>query len=215
MATFTYEPEQFKSWATAVKNYLNGESDSIKKITEDFTAQMETLVQPNVWTGPAASQNFENFKDTHNALVQFINNFGDVFTQAMRELNATVQDLETGNLGNAATVNVTLDDYNAIQNLADQNINVTTVKYDYATISNIGVELNKIATNLENVKSSLDSKLGEVGTSSEIWGGNKAENSKNDLKTSLENGYRSVKQNLDICISNIKTAAENASSVDN
>ena len=75
MAVFAYNPDAAKSWANSVVNYLNGGSESVSACSRRFSEQIEKLVQPNVWTGAAAAKNYQNFMDTHQAMIKFINSF--------------------------------------------------------------------------------------------------------------------------------------------
>ena len=47
----TYNPVKFKEWANGVISIVE---QSINECSKSFSAQMEALVQPGVWSGSAA-----------------------------------------------------------------------------------------------------------------------------------------------------------------
>ncbi len=216
MAVFAYNPEAVKAWANSVVNYLNGGSESVSSCSRRFSEQIEKLVQPNVWTGAAAAKNYQNFMETHQAMIKFINSFGEAFEGAMNSINASVAQLEIANLGvdtNVASKFGSLS-YEQISALSAENINKEVVRYDYATIISIGSALNSIVQELEGVKTGLNSKINELNNGSAIWDGNAAESSKESLLATLENNMKAVLEGLQVCINNISGAAEAAQMAD-
>ncbi len=211
--TFYYEPNGFENWTRTIVNYLcgGGKSDSVSGISESFKAQMRKLVEKGVWTGTAAKQNYDNFKQTLNSLIQFINSFGTVYAQSMTEFNKKLQQLEQSNLGNGS-ISAANPSYSDMDNLAEELGNQTDITYNYEVITSIGNELNNILNNLETLKGKIDSELDKVGSGSNIWAGNLASRTKEELKNELSKGYNTIKENLNVCITNIKTAAQNAAS---
>jgi len=216
MSIFAYDPAAAKSWGNTVVNYLNGGAESVEGVSKKFNEQIEKLVQPNVWTGPAALQNYQNFLDTHQALVNFINNFGTTFESAMNELNKSVQQLETSNLGNASNISSNFGTltYNQLSALSQENINKEIVRYDYATIQGIGAALNNILNSLTSVNERLISEINKLNNGSGIWDGNAAESAKQELSTTLKSCMDKVIETLNICIKNIQGAAEAAQMAD-
>lgn len=215
MSVFAYDPEGVKSWANSVVNYLNGDADSVNSCSKRFGEQIEKLVQPNVWTGAAAAQNYQNFLDTHKALIDFINSFGTSFQEAMNSVNSIVNELETSNLG--VNTNVSSDfgtlSYSQLAALSQENINQAVVRYDAATIASIGTALNTILTDLGDINGRLSSKINELNNGNGIWDGDSAEKSRESLINTLETNMNAVIENLNVCIKNISTAAENATGI--
>ena len=163
MSVFAYNPDSARTWANSVVNYLNGGGESVSACSKQFNEQVEKLVQPNVWTGSAAAQNYQNFMDTHNALIKFINSFGDSFQEAMNSVNKSVANLETSNLGVDTNVSSAFGNlsYDQLATLSEENVNKSEVRYDYATISSIGSALKNIESSLENIHTGLKSKIQE------------------------------------------------------
>ena len=166
MSVFAYNPESAKAWADLVVCYLNGENNSIYACSKNFDAQIEKLVQPNVWTGSAAAQNYQNFMETHQALINFTNSFGSAFGEAMNSVNKNIASLEISNLGSDTNVSSTFGEltYNQLESLSEENINKEEVRYDYATITSIGSELSKIESLLEEVTGNLKNKIGDLNS---------------------------------------------------
>lgn len=216
MSVFAYNPEAVKSWANSVLNYLNGGSESISACSKRFSEQIEKLVQPNVWTGAAAAQNYQNFLETHQALVNFVNSFGEAFEQAMNSINQSVANLEISNLGTNTNVSSSFGtlSYDQLTALSQENINKDVVRYDYATISSIGAALNSILSNLEGINTSLNSKINELNNGSAVWDGSAAESAKESLLNTLKNNMTKVMEALNVCIKNIAAAAEAAQIAD-
>ena len=216
MAVFAYNPDAAKSWANSVVNYLNGGSESVSSCSRRFSEQIEKLVQPNVWTGAAASKNYQNFMETHQAMIRFINAFGEAFESAMNEINKSVANLEIANLGTDTNVSSKFGSlsYEQITALSTENINKEIVRYDYATITSIGSALNSIVGELEGVKIGLTNKINELNNGSAIWDGNAAEAAKESLRSTLENNMKAVLAGLQVCIKNIQGAAEAAQLAD-
>lgn len=216
MSVFAYDPEAAKAWANKVVEYLNGGSESVSACSKKFSEQIEKLVQPNVWTGAAASKNYQNFLETHQALINFVNNFGNAFQEAMNSVNASVANLEVANLGADTNVSSTFGtlSYDQLTQLSQENINKDVVRYDYATISGIGNALNSIYSSLESINSSLSSKINELNNGSSIWDGNAAESAKENLSSTLKTNMDKVMEALNVCIKNISTAAEAAQTAD-
>lgn len=217
MSVFSYDPEKAKSWANNVLNQLNGGSESISACSKKFNEQTEKLVQPNVWTGPAAVKNYQDFLETHQALVKFVNSFGEAFEQAMNSINASVSNLEVANAGGVTnSISSTFGSLNfeQLNALSQENINKDVVRYDYATISSIGTELKSIYSTLESVNNNLGNKINELNNGSSIWDGNAAESAKETLSNTLRTNMTKVLEALNICISNIQGAAEAAQQAD-
>ncbi len=215
MSVFAYDPEAVRTWGNTVINYLNGGSESISSCSKRFSQQIENLVQPNVWTGAAAHQNYQNFLETHQALINFVNNFGQAFESSMNSINANVANLETSNLGTTTNVSSFGNlSYDQLSQLSEENIKQDVVKYDYAAITSIGSELNSIFTDLEGINEKLRNKISELNNGSSIWDGDAAENAKETLLEILQSNMTKVNEALQICISNIKTAAEAAQAAD-
>ena len=216
MAVFQYDPELAKKWSNEVVDYLNGEGDSVFVCSKKFNEQMEKLVQPDVWTGSAASKNYQDFIATHNALIKFTNTFGDTFQEAMNKVNKSVADLELANLGKDTNVSSTFGtlSYNQLSALSEENINKSYVRYNYATIISIGSVLKNIRVSLENVNEGLKRKISELNSGSNIWDGDASENAKDSLLDVLNSNMPEIFDSLDTCIKNIETAGENAQAAD-
>ena len=214
--SLVYEPTAAKNWANTVVECLNGGSTSVKGCSVKFNEQIEKLVQPNVWTGAAAAQNFQNFMDTHNALIHFANEFGSSFSQAMMDVAKSIADLEVANLGADTTVSSNFGqlNYSQITEMSAANINKEVVTYDYGVISEIGSALASIKGNLEDVKTKLDSELSKLNSGSGIWDGNAAEGAKETLTNVLNTNMSQIFEALNTCISNISAAAEAAQMAD-
>ena len=216
MSIFAYDPNATKAWANRVVNYLNGGTESISNISRKFNEQIENLVQPNVWTGAAASKNYQNFLETHQALVNFSNSFGQAFEESMNAINKSVSNLEISNLGSDSNVSTSFGTltFDQLSALSQENINKNVVRYDYAKIINIGSNLNSIYNSLEQVYSGLESKINELNNGSSIWDGDAAENAKRTLLNTLKTNMDKVLESLRVCINNIKNAAEAAQVAD-
>ncbi len=217
MSVFAYDPEKAKSWANNIVNYLNGGAESISACSKKFNEQTEKLVQPNVWTGPAALKNYNDFLETHQALVKFVNSFGEAFEQAINSVNASVSQLEIANAGGVTnSISSTFGSLSFAQltTLSQENINKEVVRYDYATISSIGTALNSILSSLESINTSLNNKINELNNGSSIWDGNAAENAKETLSNTLKTNMSAVIEALNVCIKNIAAAAEAAQAAD-
>ena len=216
MAVFAYDPALAKNWANEVVNYLNGGSESFHECSRKFSEQIEALVQPNVWTGAAAAKNYQNFLETHQAMINFINAFGDAFQNAMNSINQNIASLEVANLGadtNVSTAFGTLS-YDQLSALSEENINKEVVRYDYAAIVSIGGVLNNIYTTLQTVNTNLTNKINELNSGASIWDGDAAGNARDELSNTLNTNMTKVFENLNICINNIKTAGEAAQVAD-
>ena len=216
MAVFAYNPVTVSSWSKEVLNKLNGETESINECSKKFNEQIEKLVQPNEWTGAAASQNYQNFMETHQALITFVNKFGMAFEEAMNSVNKSVNELEVANLGRDTNVLETFGtlNYNQISALSEENINKDVVRYDYAAIIDIGNVLNQIKKTLEKVSDSLKVKINELNNGTSMWDGEAAEKSKERLQQTLTTNMQKVFESLNVCISNITAAAKDAQVAD-
>ena len=215
MSVFAYNPESAKTWANNVVEFLNGGSESVNACSRRFSEQIEKLVQPNVWTGTAASANYHNFMDTHQALISFVNAFGNAFEDSMNTLTHNVAQLEEINLGDTS-VDATFGKltYDQVSSLAEQNIDKEVVRYNYDVIESIGEALNDVHDMLNNVFEQLSNLIGKLNSGEEIWDGDAAESAKETLTKTLRNNYTNVSDTLAICIGNIKTAAANAKLAD-
>lgn len=215
MSVFAYDPSLAKSWASNVLEYLNGGSESIAACSAKFNEQVEKLVQPNVWTGTAAKQNYQNFLTTHEALVNFVNNFGTAFENAMNQINKSVGSLEAANLGStSSTANFGSLNYTQIAALSEANITSDVVRYNYTVIADVGANLRQIETTLEGVNGKLIQKISELNNGSSIWDGNAAQAAREELTRILNTNMQKVKEALNICITNIANAAQAAQGAD-
>ncbi len=210
MATFAFDPEKAKIWANSVVSYLNGENNSIYACSKKFDEQIEKIIDFKLWTGSAAAQNYQNFMDTHQALIDFTNSFGNAFEEAMNSVNKNIASLEISNLGSDTNVSSSFGEvmYNRISELSEMSVNKEKVKYVYDDIASIGSELSKIELTLEEVKENLKLKLEELNNGSEAWDGNAAERAQENLLNVVDTNMSVVSESLQICISNISASAE-------
>lgn len=215
MSVFAYNPESAKAWADKVLSYLNGDTSSIYSCSKRFDENVKKLVQPNVWTGAAASKNYQNFMETHQALINFTNSFGNVFGESMNSVNKNIAQLEVDNLGVDTNVSSFGDlSYSQIAQLSEENINKQEVRYDYGTISEIGESLKEIRGTLEDVTKNLKTKLSELNSGEGIWDGDAAGSAKESLLNVVDSNMSKVSESLEICISNIANAAAAAQMAD-
>ena len=216
MSVFQYDPSLAKTWSQAVVNYLDGDGESVRICSQKFSQQMEVLVQPNVWTGAAAYQNYQNFMETHNAMIKFINQFGMAFEEAMHNVTASIQELEVSNLGKSTNVSSTFGtlSYQQISELAEANINQEHVTYDYAQIMSIGENLKSIRSSLDSVVSSLKSKINELASGAGIWEGDSATSARENLLSTIEKNMPEIISALEKCDQNIALAGQNAQAAD-
>ncbi len=213
---FVYNPESVKSWSNSLVKSINGEEDSVSSCTRKFSELMSELVKPAVWTGSAAYQNYQNFLETHNALVAFSNEFGEAFATTMNEVAKNVAGLEVANLGTDTNVATTFGElsFNQLSQMAAENINKELVTYDYEVISSIGNSLKQIKEVLDGVKVNLLSTINRLNSGEGIWDGDAAESAKTTLSNTANTNMTKIYSNLDICISNISEAAIAAQNAD-
>ncbi len=212
MAVFRYDPAGVNNWSNTIVKYLD---EDVASCSKNFNEQIQKLIQPGTWTGAAAAQNYKDFMDTHNALLKFINAFGQAFEEAMVSVNKNVADLETANLGKDTNVRSSLSlNYGQIDEIAEQNINKEVVIYDYAVIVDIGGNLSTIRANLNDVYNNLKTKVAEVNNGSGLWDGDAAEKAQEELSNTLTTNMDKVLEYLEKCISNITKAGENAQNAD-
>ena len=213
MATFAFYPDAAKSWATKVIGYLNGESDSVKYCSKKFEEQLKQLVQPDVWTGTAAAQNYQNFLTAHEILVKFINGFGEQFQKTMSNAASATNALEMNNYGSSMVSQKFGNlDYAKLTDLSKSTIDKDYVTYNYEVISSIGKSLSEIRSIIDTVNTNLQKEINVLGDGN-VWNGSSAERAKTDLLGELNNGNYGIKkinEALDICIKNINDAAEAA-----
>ncbi len=219
MATIIYDSARMKQWSNEVIGLIDGTNggDSIKNCADKFYAQIEVLVQPNVWTGAAAVKNYNDFKATYNTLIDFSNEFGKDFGDAMEKIAKNINSLELANLGSDTSVSSTFGDVTLanLDEMTNQNIAKEIVTYDYDKISAISTELDAIKISLENVKKSLMDKIAKIDNDSDmLWEGNAAGEFKSIILNCVNTNMPDIINGLDRCISNIKTAGENAQAAD-
>ncbi len=213
---FVYNPDSVKNWSNSLIKIISGEEDSVSSCARKFNELVSELVKPQVWTGAAAYQNYQNFMETHNALVAFSNEFGDAFAQTMNEVARSVAGLEVSNLGFDTNVSQSFGElsFNQLSQMAAENINKEIVTYDYEVISNIGASLKQIKEKLDGVKVNLLTTINRLNSGEGIWDGDAAEAAKNTLTNTADTNMTKIYSNLDICISNINAAAMAAQSAD-
>lgn len=212
MSIFRYDPNAIRTWSNKVARYMD---EDIQNVSNRFKAQIDALVQPGVWTGDAALKNYQNFVDTHNALTNFINNFGESFQNAMNAVNQNVADLEDSNLGVNSNAKEALNlTYSNISDIEPETIKSDTITYDYGQIQSIGEELAKIKNDLTEVYANLKNAIQEINNNEGLWDGDAAERARDELTSTLTSNMDKVLQCLEVCISNIKFAGENAAAAD-
>ena len=216
MSVFTYDPDAARTWANSIVEYLNGGNESFEGCSKKFRDQIARLVQPNVWTGSAAAANYQNFLTTHQAMLNFVNSFGESFQSAMNKVNQAVSNLEVSNLGADTNVSSTFGTltYEQLSTLSEENINKQVVRYDYNEIVSIGADLNTIYTELQTVKTNLEKKIEELNSGAAIWDGDAAGRAREELTNVLNSNMTRIFENLDTCITNIKDAGEAALAAD-
>ena len=216
MSVFTYNQANIKAWSNSILNYLNGGDNSFESCSRKFTEQIDNLAKPNVWTGEAAQANFNDFLETQKAFKAFVDSFGLAYQEAMNSLKSAVAMLESNNLGNSSSITDIVGDisYNQLSDVSASVIVTDHVTYNYNEIVNISNNLANIKISLDEVNSNLNSEISKIGEDSDIWGGSGAETSKQNLLSVLQKNMDAINSSLDRCISNIKTAADNAQQFD-
>lgn len=218
MSTFSFNPAIGK-WVGQITEAINNPgTNSVYKNIKDFETQMGELVQPGVWTGAAAYQNYKNFDEALNAMIQFSNNFGNTFVQAMQEVTKQVANLEVSNLGADTNINGVLQDqtYLNMPNLAFMNATTEYVTYNVEKIDSIDAQLASIRSRLDEVVNHITSIINQLNSGNgELWDGESAQAAKENLSRSLNNGYQAVVAALNVCINNIKSASQAARSMNN
>ena len=212
MAIFTFDPEGVRVWCNNIIECLNGDFNSVKCCSKKLDEQLEILIQPNVWTGEAAYENYQKFLETHQSLLNFVNRFGIAFEESMNEISRGVVNLESiseDNKNNFGRLS-----FSQISELSMLNVKKDVVTYDYVQISNVCFTLKSILLELEAINNNMNKKLDELNNGSGIWDGEAAENAKQLLSSILKNNMKIVFDNLNCCINNISIAAENAKLVD-
>lgn len=210
-----YDPLRFNAWQQKIVDCFTGSSNSIQTCSKKFEEQLLEL--PKVWSGGAASANYNNFYMAYDALKNFIDAFSLAYQNMTDELKNKLSTLETVNLsiGSFPSTNVIRE---KIGDIEKSNIQTDTINYGYDEISLIGEELKRILTNIQMVGSNLRSLFNEIGRGKEtdgyIWNGNLAERTKAKFLSILDNNMPEIENTLDICIQNIKEAAANAKSMD-
>ncbi len=212
MSVFRYDPNAIKTWADKIARYMDGD---IQECSNNFKSQTDILSQPGVWTGDAAVKNYQNFVETHQALIRFVNSFGESFQNAMNAVNQNIANLEVSNLGTetnvAAGLNLT---YSNISEVAPETIKSDMVTYDYAQIQSIGESLANIKTNLTETYNRLKDSVNEINNGEGLWDGDAAGRAHEELYTTLTTNMDKVLESLEICINNIKAAGQNAQEAD-
>lgn len=209
-----YNPNSAKIWADQLIELLNGSSGSIASCSKKFRDQLNSLVVDGVWTGPAAKANYDQFVKTDNAMIKFINGFGREFAKTADNLRDSIKLLESTAQGNVRGFNLSNVNYTNVLNGEMVKIEQSYVTYNYAKIISIKNQLDSIKNNLSSVNDNIQKKINEIGKNSTIWGGDAAEGARNNLSTCLKNNMNDILANLEICIKNIKQAAENANRAD-
>ena len=211
----TIDPQRFKVWVNEMSDYLNGGADSVYNCSMKFNEQLQKLVQPNVWTGPAAAENYRNFIDTHNHMVNFINDFAEILKNEIHNVSSKVSKLElTGLEVNSSMLNVFGSlNYNQLKTLSEENVNKSIISYDYNAIVSISESLKHILGDLDAVKNSLISRAEMINDGSGMWDGKLASNAKEILLGMLHTNIEKIMENLNICIDNIRMAADDAKNI--
>ena len=203
MKAFACQPDALKIWANNVFNYLNGDSDSIIFCIKKLQVQIETLTEPNIWTGPLANNCYQKLLDIYQNLINFFNHFSESLTISLNSLNTSLQHLEIVD----SNLNQTLTDYNPLkypQLPNNQNLKTDTITWNYNKIFPISLELEHILTTLEKINVSLRQKIDELNNESGIWDGNSAAQTKENLTHILSTYMPKIMENIQICINNIK-----------
>ncbi len=207
----TYNPVKFKEWANGVISIVE---QSINECSKSFNAQMEALVQPGVWSGAAAKENFQRFKDIQDALVKLTNEFGKKFGEAMNSVNETVKDLEVTNLGvNTNATQFGKLNFSDIEEAAKQNVETEEVVYSYTKMDSIADELQKINNKLSATVEDLVKEVSKLTTTGAMTGAS-AEELVKSLKSCVTENYEPVGEMFNARIKDIKQASDNARNVD-
>lgn len=220
MAVFTYDAQLVKNWATRLINLFNGGSESIANCTTKFSNIMNSeLALPDVWTGPAAVKNYNNFIETYNAVAKLFSDFGLEFTEMMKEINQNVASLETANLGDASSISGVLNDLSfegvkPIDPNGLSNINKEYVRYAMDKIEDAAGKLNETYEEFQSVLQNMLNTISELDSGKGIFDGNAARASQERLSGVITKNREEINKGLTTCINNIKEAAESARNAD-
>ena len=207
-----FSKSRFPQWANEIIELFAGGPNSIKGYSLEFERLMEKLVQPNVWQGEGAYQNFLNFDNAHTALINFTNQLGNSFEEEMRRTAEAIAAIEESNLArNSSEIKTAAQEihYDNIQKnsetiKAQENGEIT---YNYYVIEEISQELKAIKTNSAELETPILAKMDELNNGSGMFDGSVAEEVKMSLKKVFTENMNEVLNALNICIENIEQAA--------
>lgn len=210
-----YDPDGVKNWSKKIINHLSGDYDSFKSVASKFKGPLSNLVSAKVWAGDAAAKNYEDFTNTYNSFVKFLNNFSSVFSENMNSFNSSLNAMEIANLGS---------DTNILSELGVQSIPVSEIEkdiiktsiavYDHAKMTEISEAMKNISDEITSIREATLQDVNLIGEDSNIWYGEAAASLNTQLTEILGKPIDDIKAGLDKCIQNIKIAAENAAGAD-
>jgi len=209
MSIFAYTDETFGQWSTNTATMLN---EGVTECSKSITNLADTLVGSG-WKGYAASQNYRNIVEVQNALINFTNKFGAIFEEQMKKVGSDMNALTESNLGGSGVTGVRVNvSFNIIQNAEDlaDNIAKETEYYDTGAIATAITEINTVKTKAEELKQNLITEFEKLDSGAKIFDGTRAAGTKEALKEGLNVNMEEFFKALDLCSTNLKTAAENA-----
>ena len=206
-----FDPVGMKGWTSGVVSVLD---NSIAGCAKRFDSKAKELVVGHVWEGSAAKENYKNLQEAHNNFIKMMNSFGDAYAEGMNKAREAIENLEITNLGTSTNVgSMGTVDFAAMAEMEEASTNTDRVVYDYDTITGIASDLKAIKDDLEQACTDLLTKLGELG-SDDNWNGEAANSAKEAMEDAIKSCKPDLMASLELCITNVDTAAKNAASAD-
>ena len=202
MAKLAYNPqtEGFQAWYDKLVQVITdeGADDSFAGIVRQWTEYCQEAEAQKIFTGSAAEDNFNTFKEVNDAFRQFFQSFGEELGTIGSKVAETIAALEqtVSTTGAIDIPSFNIPEVN-VPEVPPYETSTDVIRYDTEPISILAQNIGKLNENLEAAKGKMDTELARLDSGEEIWDGAYAASFVNAVTTCLNNNIPKIKEDID------------------
>ena len=218
MATLAYDQTGgFQSWYDElVKIITDDQSESaFAAVVKKWNEYCKDAADASIFTGPAAQDNFEKFKEVNDAFSKFFNDFANELNDIGQKVTDSIRTLEeaasiTGGIEVPNFTKINFDDLAAL----DYTLTDEKIIYDPEAVSDLAGNIGGLNEVLESAQSALTKQLSQLNTGDKIWDGDYAASYVQAVTDCLDSNIPKIKEDVEGVSKHCANIAEAARATD-
>ena len=218
MATLAYDQTGgFQAWYDElVKIVTDEQSEStFASVVKKWSDYCKEAADDSIFTGPAAKDNFDKFKEVNDAFKTFFTDFANELNDIGKKVTESIKTLEeAAAISNAVEVpNFTTIEF-SISEVPDFTLSQEVIKYDDTAVDSLATNIGDLSEILDSAKEALTKQLSQLNNGEQIWDGEYAGSYVQAVTTCLDNNIPKIKEDVEGVSKHCANIAEAARATD-